>query len=190
MPKQLSEMTNEELWQLFPIIVREHDENWRNRFLEEEMALRRAIGQENIVRLRHIGSTAVPGLAAKPTIDILIELADDADIGQLALAMANAGYQESQQPDKPPPHLMFMKGYTIRGFEGQVFHVHMRYAGDWDEVHFRDYLCRHPEAAREYEHLKRELAVQYRHDRDGYTGAKGDFVKRITGLARREAGEP
>ena len=80
--------------------------------------------------------------------------------------------------------MMFMKGYTPQGFKGQVFHVHVRYNGDWDELYFRDYLLAYPEIADEYGKLKLELKKGYEHDRDGYTHAKTDFIKRITRLAR------
>jgi len=79
---------------------------------------------------------------------------------------------------------MFMKGYTPQGFEGQAFHVHVRYSGDWDELYFRDYLLANPDIAAEYGKLKLELQKKYKHDRDAYTSAKTDFIKRITRLAR------
>jgi GrpB-like predicted nucleotidyltransferase (UPF0157 family) len=81
---------------------------------------------------------------------------------------------------------MFMKGYTPRGFEGQVFHVHVRFSGDWDELHFRDYLIRHPETAAEYGKLKRLIMKKFEFDRDGYTEAKGGFIRHVTALARQE----
>jgi GrpB-like predicted nucleotidyltransferase (UPF0157 family) len=79
---------------------------------------------------------------------------------------------------------MFMKGYTAHGFEGQAFHIHVRYRGDWDELYFRDYLISHPEIADEYGKLKSALQKRYEHDRDGYTKAKTDFIKRITKVSR------
>jgi len=82
--------------------------------------------------------------------------------------------------------MMFMKGYTPQGFKGQAFHIHIRYRGDWDELYFRDYLLTHPEIAVEYGELKSELQKKYEHDRDAYTDAKTDFIKRITKLARAE----
>jgi GrpB-like predicted nucleotidyltransferase (UPF0157 family) len=84
----------------------------------------------------------------------------------------------------PPPHLMFLKGYLSNGFADKVYHIHVRYPGDWDELQFRDYLIAHPEAAAEYADLKRSLFKNFEHDRDGYTGAKGDFVKGIMKKAR------
>ena len=81
---------------------------------------------------------------------------------------------------------MFVKGYTPEGFKGQAYHIHVRYPGDWDEIYFRDYLRNNAEIRKQYGELKRILAVKYRNDRDGYTDAKTEFVKRISELARQE----
>ena len=67
---------------------------------------------------------------------------------------------------------------------GEAFHIHVRYAGDWDELYFRDYLRQHPEIASQYAELKKDLAKEYKNDREGYTDAKTDFVKRITEIAK------
>lgn len=188
MNKPLDQMTNEELWALFPIVVSGHDPVWPERFLEEKKLLEQAAGIQNIVRINHIGSTAVPDLPAKPTIDILLEIKKYTEVKELISNMQSAGYIYSEQPDNPAPHMMFLKGYTPQGFKGQAFHVHVRYRGDWDELYFRDYLLMHPDIAAEYGKLKLELKERYEHDRDGYTNAKTDFIKRITRLARNVSG--
>ena len=82
----------------------------------------------------------------------------------------------------------FNRGYTERGFAEEVFHLHLRYAGDNEELLFRDYLTAHPQTAREYESLKVSLADKFRYDRDGYTEAKGGFIRSVTERAKREAG--
>ena len=94
------------------------------------------------------------------------------------------GYQYIKREDNPPPHMMFVKGYTIRGFEGQTCHIHVRYKGDWDELYFRDYLIRHPHIAKEYEELKLDLSARYRNNREAYTNAKTPFIIKINRLAR------
>ncbi len=100
--------------------------------------------------------------------------------------MQSIGYTYSPQPDNPPPHIMLMKGYTPDGFKGQVYHVHVRYNGDWDELYFRDYLVAHTEAAEQYGKLKLKLQKKYEHNRDAYTQAKSKFIREITVLARKE----
>lgn len=188
MTKELSEMTNEALWALFPIILVPHDPVWAERYSQEQVRIQRAVEPENIVRVSHIGSTAVPSLNTKPTIDILLEIANGCDTERLKGVLIADGYIFNPQPDKPAPHMMLMKGYTPRGFEGQAYHLHLRYSGDWDELYFRDYLIAHSDAVQAYGRLKERLRVQYEHDRDAYTDAKGMFVKEYTELAREEFG--
>ncbi len=179
-------MTNEELWELFPIILSVYNPIWVTSYSKEKPVLKQAVGIQNIVRINHVGSTAIPNLIAKPTIDILLEIKDNTDIERLISNMQSVAYIYSEQPNNPAPHMMFMKGYTPQGFKGQAFHVHVRYSGDWDELYFRDYLLAHPEIADEYGKLKLELKKKYEHDRDGYTYAKTDFIKRIAKLVRAD----
>jgi len=188
MTKALSEMTNEERWALFPILLVPHDPAWVERCAQEREGITCAVGQENIARISHIGSTAVKGLLAKPTIDILLEITQNCDTERMKAALTADGYIFSPQPDNPPPHMMFMKGYTPEGFKGQAIHLHVRYSGDWDELYFRDYLIAHPEIAYAYGALKEQLKEQYEHDRDAYTQAKTVFVRQYTALARKDFG--
>ena len=150
--------------------------------------LERLIGAENIARISHFGSTSVPGLTAKPTVDILLEINESIDIDKLIAALSSPEYiclkEAALTMPTPPPHLMFLKGYLPDGFAEKVYHIHVRYPGDWDELYFRDYLIAHPEIAAEYAALKRKLFKDYEHDRDGYTEAKGEFIKEITKKAR------
>lgn len=186
MAKSLENMTNEELWRLFPIIISQPNQAWKDKYLTEKAVIEAKIGHNIIIRISHIGSTAVPNLPAKPTIDILLEIKDDTDLNQLIATIKKLDYLYSPQPNNPAPHMMFMKGYTPEGFKGQAYHLHVRYSGDWDELYFRDYLISHPETAAEYAKLKIELKAKFEFDRDGYTAAKTDFIKKITRLAREE----
>lgn len=186
--QKLSEMSNEELWALFPIVIREYNPDYPIWYTEEELALVELIGYNQIERISHIGSTAVPGLLSKPTVDILLEITQDCHIDNLIFRLEQNGYICSRQPENPAPHLMFMKGYTLQGFAEKVFHLHVRYGGDWDEIYFRDYLRLHPDISQQYGILKSELQQRFEHDRDGYTYAKTDFIKRYTKLAKSELG--
>ena len=80
--------------------------------------------------------------------------------------------------------LSFNKGYTENGFAERVFHLHLRYLGDNNELYFRDYLIEHPDVAKEYEELKLKLWKQYEHNRDAYTNAKTELVNKYTKEAR------
>jgi GrpB-like predicted nucleotidyltransferase (UPF0157 family) len=116
----------------------------------------------------------------------LLEISETADQHELENRLIHLNYRSISKPDNPPPHLMFVKGYTDSGFRGQAYHLHVRYYGDWDEPFFRDYLILHPAIAHEYEILKLHLVALYKNDRDAYTYGKTDFIKRITKLAREE----
>jgi GrpB-like predicted nucleotidyltransferase (UPF0157 family) len=182
----LNEMTNEELGKLFPVIISDPDPEWSRMFREEKIRIRKALGKRNIVKVEHIGSTAVPGLKAKPTIDILLEIPVTADKENIVEKLAGLNYLFTSKPENPAPQMMCMKGYTLNGFVGQSYHIHVRYPGDWDELVFRDYLRAHPDAASEYEALKVRLAIRYKNDREGYTEGKTEFVRKIITMAREK----
>ena len=181
----LHNMTLDKLGQLFPIIICEPSDKWVDYYQTERQLILNSFSKSDIVRIDHIGSTAIPNLKAKPTIDILLQISEHTDSLVIIDIFKTLGYQYTEQPDNPPPHMMFVKGYTINGFKGQAYHVHVRYKGDWDEIYFRDYLIMHRKIALEYEKLKLNLAIKYKNDRETYTNAKTDFIKKINKLARR-----
>jgi GrpB-like predicted nucleotidyltransferase (UPF0157 family) len=172
---------------IYPVILREYYPAWREWYEEEKNNLIRLIGTDSIARISHIGSTAVPGLTAKPTVDILLEINESTDIDKLIAAISSPEYICLKEADltipTPPPHLRFIKGYLPDGFAEKVYHIHVRYPNDWDELVFRDYLLAHPETATEYAALKYKLLKNYEHDRDGYTAAKGAFIREVIGKA-------
>lgn len=182
--KDLDQLSPEELGMLFPIMLTEHDPEWGKLFSDERKRLQLAVGNDVAVSIGHIGSTAVPGLLSKPSIDILMEIDHEADLSELIRSLSGLGYHHIHRPDNPAPHKMFVKGYTKAGFRGQVFHIHVRYPGKWDEYSFLEYLTRHPEAVDAYGNLKKELSVKYRNDREGYTVAKTRFINGIVKLAK------
>ncbi|MDD4296373.1 MAG: GrpB family protein [Ruminiclostridium sp.] len=171
---------------IYPIILSEYNPAWPEWFAEEKVKLERLIGTENIARINHFGSTSVPGLAAKPTVDILLEIQETADIDKLIASLPQPEYICLNPPDMPtpPPHLMFLKGYLPTGFAEKVYHIHVRYLDDWDELYFRNYLIAHPETAAEYAILKTKLHKGFEHNRDGYTNAKTAFIREVTEKAR------
>ena len=178
-----SENEAERLGRLYPIMLEEHNPNSKACCYEEEKTFLQKVFGDKILRISHIGSTAVTGLIAKPTVDILLEIKENTDLTAITEVMLNDGYIVNT-PEKDI--IVYLKGYTPQGFVGQAFHIHVRHSGDWDELYFRDYLIAHPEAARQYEALKLGLKDEYEFDRDGYTAAKGEFIERITTLARTE----
>lgn len=76
------------------------------------------------------------------------------------------------------------RGYTPDGFAEKVYHIHLRYVGDNDELYFRDYLNQFPDIAHEYEQLKEVLAADFRNDRNRYTEEKGTFIAQVMRKAK------
>ena len=176
MQKKLSEMTLEELWQLFPIILTAPDPRWKAWYTQEEALLRQLLPAELAVRVRHIGSTAIPGIWAKPIVDILVEAAPGTDLADADDALSRAGYRCMNRENGKRS---YNKGYTEVGFAEKVFHLHLTHLGEQPEVVFRDYLNTHPDDAKAYEELKLSLWKPFEHNRDGYTEAKTAFVREI-----------
>lgn len=181
MSKKLSEMTLEELWRLFPIVLTEHKPYWSEWYNEEAEELKSLLPPE--AELHHIGSTAVNAIMAKPIIDILIAVDSTALLKQAAEILQEHGCIVMSTAETG---ISLNKGYTETGFADKVFHYHIRLKGDTDEIYFRDYLNAHPDIAREYERLKLRLWKEYEHDRDAYTNAKTEFVKKYTLIAKNE----
>lgn len=181
MGRKLSEMSLEELWQLFPIILTEHQDAWAAWYREEEYELAQILPAQHTVRISHVGSTAVTGIQAKPIVDILAEITPGYSMKSIERILCGNGWLCMSRNER---RMSFNKGYTESGFAERVFHLHLRYAGDNDELYFRDYLREHPDIAKEYEQLKLSLRKRFEHDRDGYTDAKSEFVKRYTAEAK------
>lgn len=174
-------MSLEELWQLFPIILTEHQDEWEVWYREEEEALAQILPVQYTARISHVGSTAVRGIQAKPIVDILVEITPGYNMKNIEGILCKNGWLCMSRDEK---RMSFNKGYTENGFAERVFHLHLRYEGDNDELYFRDYLREYPEIANKYEQLKLSLRKQFEHDRDGYTEAKTEFVKRYTAEAK------
>ena len=180
MAKDLKDMTLEELWELFPIVLTPHNPHWAA-WAEEEMTTLSAILSDFDIRISHIGSTAIPCIMAKPTVDILVEIPVETDKDNIRTIMESAGYICMSVSDE---RMSFNKGYTPEGYAERVFHIHFHPTGDNDEIYFRDYLNAHPDIAKAYEHLKLSLLPKFKHNRDAYTKAKTDFVSKISAMAK------
>lgn len=182
MSKPLSEMTLEELWELFPIILSEHKEYWKDWYEEEKQTITALLHDKN-VRINHIGSTAINNIWAKPIVDILLEIPKNESMTDIKEKLINSGYICMSEEEN---RKSFNKGYTGKGFAERVFHLHLRYYDDNDELYFRDYMNHNPVLAKEYEKLKISLWKKYEHNRDAYTDAKSAFVEKYTRCAKIE----
>ena len=185
MPKDLNQLTTDELGQLFPIIIVDYNPDWPKQASMEKKNIIKNVGEQFISSIEHIGSTAIPGLCAKPTIDFLLEILDITNCDFLIKQLQEIGYHFIPKPENPPPHMMFAKGYSESGISGQTFHIHIRYPGDWDEIVFRDYLIKNQTVTAEYARLKRKLADKFKNDREKYTDSKSTFIKNTTLKARK-----
>ena len=183
MNKPLSEMTLEELWQLFPIFLTEYQTYWTKWYQEEYTLLSTILPQNYIVRINHIGSSAIEGIWANPIIDILVEITEQTNMQLICDILTENGYLCMSQSEN---RMSFNKGYTERGFSEKVFHLHLRYVGDNDELYFRDYLNEHADIAKEYENLKISLWKLYEHNRDRYTNEKGNFIANVMKMAKEK----
>jgi GrpB-like predicted nucleotidyltransferase (UPF0157 family) len=169
-----------------------YDSKWPALFRREAAYLRRVLPKKSVGRIDHFGSTAVPGLAAKPIIDILVEAKRvRAARGQIALVLRARGYDYFWRPtfgDDVGPWYAFLIKRNKRGVRTHHIHVvtgHPVFAGHWDRLLFRDHLIAHPSVARKYHRLKVRGATRHRGDRAGYTKAKAKFIGDITRREKR-----
>ena len=151
MGRDLSEMSLEELWELFPIFLVAHDDRWKDSFHEIEKTLSGLLSDRPVVRISHIGSTAVQEIWAKNIVDVMVEIPQSADMKDMARILEQNGFIIMSSMAK---RISLNKGYTPNGFADKVYHIHLRYAGDNDELYFRDYLNEHPALAKEFEQGK------------------------------------
>lgn len=179
--KKLEDMTLEELWQLFPIILTAPNPEWSDWAIQEISYLQTVLG-DLFFCINHIGSTAIKGIWAKPIIDILVETDKTANFTAIKNHLVKAGYICMNENTTG---LDFNKGYTSNGFADKVFHIHIRLTGNNDEIYFRDYLNTHSDVAKDYEKLKLSLWKPFEHDRDGYTNAKSEFITHYTAIAKQ-----
>ena len=162
------------------IEIVEYNPGWTLAF-EREAAAILAACEALVVEMHHVGSTAVLGLAAKPILDIMPVAAGAAEALEAVSPMTALGYRYRGENG------ILGRCYFEKAVEGwTVAHVHMFPVGHpaiRPHLAFRDYLRTHPEAARDYEHLKRDLAARHRHDREAYTDAKAAFIEGIIATA-------
>ena len=176
------------------VAIAPYDPAWPELFRQESKHLISCLPNELVRRIEHFGSTAVPGLAAKPIVDMLVEVTDLQETrARIAPVLAAQGYDYFWRPthgdDGPPFYAWFIKRDPRTGV--RTHHIHMveaRFADHWDRLFFRDYLIEHPEAARDYEALKRRLASATPRDRAAYTRGKTEFIARVTEEAKRYYG--
>ncbi len=170
-----------------PIAIVDYDPRWPRFYDEEKTNILRVIGPM-VVGIEHTGSTAVPGLAAKPIIDILVGVQHLSDATWCIQPLRTLRYEYVQELEKLIPERRYFRKGNVQGMEqGSTHHLHMVEAGGdfWErQLLFRDYLRAHPEEARRYADLKKTLAARFSSDRERYTSSKADYIQEIVARAK------
>ncbi len=167
------------------IIIADYNPQWPVLFEQEKAHLTEALG-EHFFCIEHIGSTSVPGLGAKPIIDIMIAVRSLEEADQFCIQpIVKMGYVYMQEFEQETPQRRFFRKTTAEGV--RTHHIHMvKLDSKWwrDHLLFRDYLRVHAEARRTYETYKRQLAEREWNESSDYSEAKTDFILKIMEEAR------
>jgi GrpB-like predicted nucleotidyltransferase (UPF0157 family) len=162
-----------------PVLVADYDEQWPTLFEQIAQSVRRAVADLG-ADVEHVGSTSVPGLAAKPVIDIDVVVRSPDDVPTAVERLQSIGYV--YQGDKG------VKGREAfmwpTGPERHLYVVVAESQPHADHIQFRDHLRRHPDVAEDYATLKRSLAQLHGGDRLAYTNAKAEFIANVLQAAR------
>jgi GrpB-like predicted nucleotidyltransferase (UPF0157 family) len=181
--KRIDELAKEE------ISIVPYNVVWQKMFEDEADFLRKKLHQCLIKRIEHFGSTAVPGLSAKPIIDILVEVTSlEKTKRQIVPVLEAEGYEYFYRPafgDSGPPYYAWFIKRDSKG--KRTHHIHMVEADSelWDRLYFRDYLKEFPKVADLYNDLKIELSKEYSKDRVKYTDEKSGFIHSFTEKAKK-----
>lgn len=165
-----------------PITLVPYDRAWPLRYMELETLLGRALPTGLWTRITHIGSTAVPGMSAKPIIDVQVEVTSlDRVRREVVPIMSDLGYEYIWRPtmgEQAPFYAWFIARDAA---DQRTTHVHIVEpdAASEDRIRFRDFLRAHPQDAQHYAQLKSDLLAAHAHDRAAFTRGKSAFIASI-----------
>lgn len=168
------------------IVLEEYNPEWTKMASDEIEHLKKLLPIQHILSIEHVGSTAIPGMVAKPIIDIQIAVHSLAEAKTFAIKILEANEYVYWYQNRDPEHMFFVKGMPPFGTK-RTHHVHMyeENCSQWlNKILFRDYLIKHPDLLQEYANLKRALAEFHAQDRERYTEAKTAFVEKVLNLAK------
>ena len=157
-----------------------YQQEWAALYEEEKQRILAAISQD-VLEIQHVGSTSIPGMPAKPILDMAIAVRSFEEAGVCIPPMEAIGYRYKGECDIPFRH------YFVKD-KPRTHQIHMveRGSSEWERMLlFRDFLRYHPVAAREYADLKLRLASEYNSDVERYTNMKGPFIEKIIMEARK-----
>jgi len=166
------------------VVLTEYDPNWVLLFEQESARIQTILDDDLVTRIEHFGSTAVPGLAAKPIIDLLLGVRSLTQAKQVAaFQLERLGYAYwFENPD--PQRMFFVKGLPPNS--PRTHHIHMVEPDSvlWEPLLFRDYLRKHPDEAARYAQLKVHLGQRFSSDREAYTMSKAEYIESVMQKAR------
>jgi GrpB-like predicted nucleotidyltransferase (UPF0157 family) len=158
------------------VTLEKHHGEWAAAFEAEKANLEQLAG-DVALDIQHFGSTSIPGLAAKPIIDILMAVRSLRDVGKIRAALEGAGY-EYRENGSDDVQILFAKGPEVK--RTHYLHITALGSSGWQNpLAFRDYLRTHPDELRRYEELKQKLAERYSDHRAKYTAGKKDYVDAV-----------
>ncbi len=167
------------------ISIAPYNPEWPNLFEQEASFLRGNLPGSLIIKIEHFGSTAVPGLAAKPVIDTLVQVSSlEETRKQIVPLLESESYDYFWRTDHVPAYAWFIK----RNSDGRrTHHLHVVEADSKlsDRLYFRDYLREFPQEAKRYEELKQHLSERHPNDRIAYTEGKTGYVVSVTERAKQ-----
>lgn len=174
------------------ILLIDYQPEWPAMYLHEERNLSRALAGIGAT-IEHVGSTSVPGLAAKPIIDIMAGLEDFSAADSLVPKIVGLGYEYISRYEDTMPYRRYFVRRVDGAIEGRAtHHLHIVFRGGtfWNRhLLFRNYLRTHPDARDDYAAMKRSLAERDWRDGNEYADAKTEFIREIERLAGAASGE-
>jgi GrpB-like predicted nucleotidyltransferase (UPF0157 family) len=167
------------------VIIVEYDPQWPLLFDREAERIRNVVDGDLITRIEHFGSTAVPGLAAKPIIDLLVGVHSLVQAQEIVISQLQTLDYDYWYDNPAPQRMFFVKGLPPNS--PRTHHIHMVEPDSslWERLAFRDYLCAYPDEAANYAQLKYRLAQRFSTDREAYTRAKTEYIESVMQKTRQ-----
>lgn len=157
------------------IEVVSYNPDWKKMYQKEVKKIKKVM-KNQLVDVQHIGSTAIPGIKAKPVIDILVIVKDIKKVDMYNDDMKRLGYEAMGE------YGIKQRRFFMKGGNNRTHHIHVFERGNKEvkrHINFRNFLIAHPEEARQYSDLKAELAERYRYDIEEYIKGKSSLIKEI-----------
>lgn len=170
----------------YPIILAEYNPNWIIIYESEKRKILNVVG-DMVDQIFHFGSTSIPGMMSKPTVDILVMVKADTNLDFFCECMINSDYVCIKHPDRNKKRkncMNFIIPYKLDGIDQYKCYIHIRENNvPYPEVLFAKYLRENKEIANQYLELKKQLVSKYKYDRQGYMIAKSEFIEKYTKIA-------